>query len=221
MKQIATEAVVRAAALELYQQDPSSMTISNVTDKIGGGSRTTIGPILREIRNDARGGEAADTIPTAVRSRVDGLLQAVMAEASTQAKAEFLARSARADADIAALENDLDVAASEIDELTRKLEEQSSALQQLKLAQEENVRRIGDVEAALVAEKVSHKETTRLLELAWDENAALKRDQAHAALIGGQLESLNVIVAGLQASLPKRRVKRAASSIDQATRHTA
>lgn len=59
-----------------------------------------------------------------------------------------------------------------------------------------------------------------MLELAWDENAALKRDQAHAALIGGQLESLKLVVAGLQDSLPKRRAKRAASRIDQGTPHT-
>lgn len=205
MKVIASDEAIRVAALALHQQDPASMTITNVIAKVGGGSRSTVGPILKEIRQELAIDEEASAIPTAVRIKVESLLQVVMAEASTQASQEFLVRSARVDADLAALEADAEAAAAEIDELNEKLQQLSATLDEANRELLDKTRRLDEAEAALVDGKVRHAETQRLLDIAWAETSTLRREQSHATVIDARIEQLTTLVADLSAKTPKRR----------------
>ena len=206
MKAIATDEEIRAAALKLRQeQGLASMTITNVTAIVGGGSRSTVGPILKEIRRELDVDNDASAIPSAVRVKVEALLQAVMAEAGGQARQEFLARSARMDADLAALEADAEAAAAEIDDLNEKLDQLTATLDETSRQLAEKARRVEELETALVDEKVRVAETQRLLDVAWTETSALRREHSHVTVIDARIEQLTTLVADLSAKTPKRR----------------
>lgn len=205
MKAIASDDAIRAAALALHQQDPASMTITNVIASVGGGSRSTVAPILKEIRQELSADEQTSVIPAALRVKVEALLQTVMTEASIQASQEFLARSARTEANLAAMEADAEAAAAEIDGLNEKLAEIAATLEETSRQLAEKTRRVEELETALVDEKVRVAETQRLLDVAWAETASLRREQSHATVIDARIEQLTSLVADLSVKAPKRR----------------
>lgn len=202
---IATPERMREVALQLYNDAPASMTISAVTDRLGGGSRSTIGPLLKQLRAELNMPEQPMTaIPAELRTRSDLLIHALMTEAGAQARREFETRSARLDGQLTALEADLAEASTEADELSAAKEELSLALDAANTRINELVRRLDEAEAALITEKVEHEETRRLLLRAETTNTALVEDQARNASIDEKIVQLTSLIAEMGDRTPKR-----------------
>lgn len=105
---IAMPEKVREEALKLLAIDPRSMTISAVIAAVGGGSRATVAPILKQIRNEHDAFRAAGTaVPAELRARADALVTSLFSEARAEASRLFEDRSARFDGLMHALEVDV------------------------------------------------------------------------------------------------------------------
>lgn len=203
---IATPERIREVALQLYNEAPSFMTISAVTNRLGGGSRSTIGPVLKQLRAELNMPEQPmAAIPAELRTRSDLLIHALMSEAGAQARREFETRSARLDGQLTALEADFAEASAEAVDLTAANSTLSAALDSANSRINELVRRLETTEAALSAEKLGHHETSQLLARAEATNTALMADQARNSAIDEKIAQLSSIVAEIGSRTPTRR----------------
>ncbi len=200
---IATPDRIREVALELYSRVPSSMTITAVTEIIGGGSRSTVGPILRQIREEVNAAaRGATAVPAELRAKADSLIQSLMSEASAQARREYETSVARLDSQMSALEADVADASAEVDALRAAGAKLSRRLDDANLKVAELEGQLADKEAALASEKIDHDETRRLLEYADQMNALQTEDQARKATIDEQISRLTTLVASMATGHP-------------------
>jgi chromosome segregation ATPase len=136
---IANEVTVRDAVLQILRTPNLKLTNENVIKILGGGSKQTVAPLVRRLREEfAQGGLSQDAVPPHLVSEADALVKRLYATAKDESSREHQADVMRMGRILTGLQDDCDsasaeaeVAKAEADRLQLELDAATQAIAQL------------------------------------------------------------------------------------------
>lgn len=189
---IATIESVRRVALEIIRDPRRSLTCGAVIAELGGGSKSTVGPLLKRVREELgqRGGGAIDPVPSHLAAEAEALIKRLHADAVEEARREYDADVARFGRIMGGLQVDLDAMTNEARAAEARAVELQVALAAAKQEVSDLERRVLIAEEAKSLIEASDRVTQSELERAREQNATLKLQIEENAAVHARLERL-------------------------------
>ncbi len=191
---IASEDAVRAVAFKIMQTPHMKLTNDSVIEMLGGGSKQTIAPLLKKIREEFAQNGGADAVPTHLQAEAETLIKRLYEAAIGDARRHYEADTMRMGRILSGLQSDLDAATDA---------NQTAEAQALQLRGELNTaeQEIEDLKAQIVAvtegkvlfeasARTAHKD----LERAAETIAALKARLDDSARVEERLNRLETMM---------------------------
>lgn len=199
-KKIATEETVRDAVLQILRTPNLKLTNESVIKILGGGSKETVAPLVRQLRAElAQGGLSDDAVPAHIASEADALVKRLFADAKEEASREHQADVMRMGRILTGLQDECDSASAEAeavrDEANRLQRELDTATQEIAQLTDE----LAALKEAKLLVEASARAVQQDLDRANDVITSIKSQASERSMLEQRLSRI-------EAAMPKAKV---------------